>query len=559
VNVTTSSSNTLTLGGVVSGTGKSLTLTGPGTLVITNADTYSGSTTISSGILQLGKGGSTGSLANSLITNNGTGTLAIDQSGTATQGTTFSGTGVSGALTGSGGFTQMGGGTTILNAANTYTGATKVTAGTLSLTGSLSGSSVSTSGTATLSEASGGVIGGASSTFTQGSTGTSTLAGTNTYGGATLVSAGTLKVQSSGALNNSSSAITTISNGSTLQVDGGGLNLDNTIYLSGAGVSSVGGIYNTTGSNTLSGSIFATNNTATIAASASTTLTLSGTITAGASDGITDHVLTFNTPTSGAINVTGILEDNGATGGGVVVNGGVVTFSNSNNSYSENTTVSAGTLVVSNTSGSATGSGTFTLAAGATLAGTGAINSSGFTIGTSSSPVATVLVGQLSASDNNTTQTLTLTDAGSSTITNTNLVFNLNSMTNTGPTAGNQLNLGSTSDITFSNSTLTLNLTGASLVAADTSYVLITDSNGFNPATDGLTITNGVITGGLSIASNAFFGTPTNGYTTGFYNGSYLYVSGDSIDVMVVPEPSTWAVMIGGLALLILVQRRRNS
>jgi hypothetical protein len=68
-----------------------------------------------------------------------------------------------------------------------------------------------------------------------------------------------------------------------------------------------------------------------------------------------------------------------------------------------------------------------------------------------------------------------------------------------------------------------------------------------------------VITSGLSIAANAFFGTPTNGYTTGFYDGSYLYVNGDDIDVMVVPEPSTWAMMIGGLALLILVQRRRTS
>ena len=151
-------------------------------------------------------------------------------------------------------------------------------------------------------------------------------------------------------------------------------------------------------------------------------------------------------------------------------------------------------------------------------------------------------------------------DAGGSTISGANLVFNLNSMTNMGTNAGNQLNLGATADIAFSNTTLTLNLTNSSIVAPNTPYVLITDSAGFNPATDGLTIgSNGQITGGLSIAANTFFGTPSNGYTTGFYNGSYLFLTdgGTEIDVEVVPEPSTWAMILGGLALLILIQRRK--
>jgi hypothetical protein len=36
-----------------------------------------------------------------------------------------------------------------------------------------------------------------------------------------------------------------------------------------------------------------------------------------------------------------------------------------------------------------------------------------------------------------------------------------------------------------------------------------------------------------------------------------LYLSGNDLEV--VPEPGTWALMIGGLALLVVIQRRRNN
>ncbi len=114
----------LTVSGVVSGASM-LDKAGAGTLVLSASNTYSGATTIDAGTLQLGNGGTTGSIspANNL-TNNGA--LAINRSNTATQGSDF------GLITGTGGFTQAGGGTTILNLANTYTGATKISTGTLS-------------------------------------------------------------------------------------------------------------------------------------------------------------------------------------------------------------------------------------------------------------------------------------------------------------------------------------------------------------------------------------------------------------------------------------------
>ncbi|WP_163334167.1 autotransporter-associated beta strand repeat-containing protein, partial [Klebsiella aerogenes] len=42
--------------------GKSLTKAGPGTLILTANNTYTGGTTISAGTLQLGSGGNTGSI-----------------------------------------------------------------------------------------------------------------------------------------------------------------------------------------------------------------------------------------------------------------------------------------------------------------------------------------------------------------------------------------------------------------------------------------------------------------------------------------------------------------
>ncbi len=66
----------LTVGGVISGASKGLTLAGPGTLIVTATNTYTGNTTIGSGsTLQVGSGTTTGSITASpsiSIANNGT-------------------------------------------------------------------------------------------------------------------------------------------------------------------------------------------------------------------------------------------------------------------------------------------------------------------------------------------------------------------------------------------------------------------------------------------------------------------------------------------------------
>jgi len=112
----------------VPATTRGLNKLGANTLTLTGANAYTGPTIVSAGTLQIGDGGTTGSIAlGSAITTNGT--LAFNRSDTLTQGTDFVST-----ISGSGGVTQAGGGTLILNGVNNYTGATTVTAGTLTVT-----------------------------------------------------------------------------------------------------------------------------------------------------------------------------------------------------------------------------------------------------------------------------------------------------------------------------------------------------------------------------------------------------------------------------------------
>jgi fibronectin-binding autotransporter adhesin len=166
--------NNVTASGTISG-GSGLTKIGSGTLTLTGSNTFAGGTNVNAGSLQLGNGGTAGSLSTGSAISVGTGaTFTINQSDTVIQGTDFS----SAAISGNGGFTQAGTGTTVLNANNTYTGATNVTAGTLTVNGSLASSAVSVASGATLNG--NGTISGA--TTIDG-----TLAGTGTFTGAVTI------------------------------------------------------------------------------------------------------------------------------------------------------------------------------------------------------------------------------------------------------------------------------------------------------------------------------------------------------------------------------------
>jgi autotransporter-associated beta strand protein len=186
--------NTTVTGIISTGTG-GLVKNGGGTLTLTDSSTYTGTTVINGGTLQIGNGGNTGSIAgNSPITNNAALVFNLNDDPNPDH---FA----SNVISGTGSLTKLGSGTLILTGNSTYTGATVISAGTLQIgnntaTGALANTSgITNDGNLAFSRSNaltvGSLIGGAGN-LTQGGSGTLTLTNTNTYTGDTILAAGTL-------------------------------------------------------------------------------------------------------------------------------------------------------------------------------------------------------------------------------------------------------------------------------------------------------------------------------------------------------------------------------
>ncbi len=310
---------------IISGTG-TLTKGGSGTLILTGTNTYTGTTYINTGTLQIGNGGANGSLTGSIVNN---GALIFNRAGTLTYG---------GAISGSGTVTKSGTGTVVLTGNNTYTGITAISSGTLQIgnggsTGSITGNIINNglliinrSGTFTY----GSVVSGTGSVTING-TGTVIFTGNNTYTGVTTVSSGTLQIGNGGT---SGSVAGDVTNNAALIVNRSG-----TISYGGV-ISGTGSLTKTgtgtlilTGANTFSGGITVDNGTLQIGDGA--TGSVSCNITNNAS-------LVFNrtgTITYGSvISGTGTLTKNGS--GALILTG--------SNTFTGSATVSAGTLQIGN-------------------------------------------------------------------------------------------------------------------------------------------------------------------------------------------------------------------
>nr|WP_249151089.1 autotransporter domain-containing protein [Bradyrhizobium sp. JYMT SZCCT0180] len=139
-NLTVGSNNLSTeVSGVIQG-GGSLTKVGSGTLTLSGNNGLSGITTISKGNVQIGNGGTTGSLAGNVI-------FSTPNPGDPQASLVFNRSDYSqysGMISGSGKVVISGSGRTVLSGNNTYSGTTTVNAGTLDVQGGISSSSLVT-------------------------------------------------------------------------------------------------------------------------------------------------------------------------------------------------------------------------------------------------------------------------------------------------------------------------------------------------------------------------------------------------------------------------------
>jgi autotransporter-associated beta strand protein len=119
VNIHNTGSGTLTINAPVSGGAGILSKGGSGTLILTGTNTYTGVTNIF-GTLQVGAGGTSGTLGTGAVNNSGI--LAFNRSDAIT---------VPNLISGGGGVTKFGPEAVILTANDTYAGGTTITAGTL--------------------------------------------------------------------------------------------------------------------------------------------------------------------------------------------------------------------------------------------------------------------------------------------------------------------------------------------------------------------------------------------------------------------------------------------
>jgi autotransporter-associated beta strand protein len=174
-------SDTLSLSNAISGTG-TFTQAGTGTAILTGANSYTGATSISAGVLQIGNGGTTGTLGTNTVNNNAN--LSFNRSDSIT---------VSNSINGSGGVSQIGSGTTTLTAVDSYMGVTTVSAGTLSISIFNGGGTSSNIGAAS-NAAANIVLNGGTLRYTGAAINTDRLFSVGTSGGA-------LESSGSGALN----------------------------------------------------------------------------------------------------------------------------------------------------------------------------------------------------------------------------------------------------------------------------------------------------------------------------------------------------------------------
>jgi autotransporter-associated beta strand protein len=512
------------------GSSGALTESGPGTQVLSGSDSYTGSTIVSGGILKLAN---LYALSTSTVTVSGGGTLDLNGNAIANA---FATGGLSGTLTNTGSAVNISA-TTISDNGNTFAvnGTGNITMGTIAGTSgltlnkyggntlTLSGSADNTSlavnvnsGTVILSKS---VAGNAANTLT--------LAG------------GSAQLAGAAITGNHSQINNLVVNSGTFDLNGQNA-IDSTIGT----LAGTGGVI-TNNSSTSAAVLYVGAGGATVTGST----TFAGVIQDGSSN-----------------NVSVNFQGNGATSTRIITLSG-------NNTYSGATTIGAGTVIVT---GSLSGTVSTTVTSGATLEVDGLVNTGA--ANTMNGPGATLqgtgMVGAITANGGAVSPGLTGADSVSSSGTLTAAgAVNLSSTTNfnirvgvSSTTDSDQLAVTNGASVGL-NGTLNIAL-GAGLGALTSSgnpyslyYVILnggtsTISGGFSNFTIGGNAAN------VTSLGNGISQLSENGYTFDIsYDGTSSSLSGGDdvvLELTAVPEPETWAILLGGMGMLIAIQRARR-
>jgi fibronectin-binding autotransporter adhesin len=532
-------------------------------------------------VLQDGNANNTLTWANP-INNNGW-TVAVLQNA-ATSGTATAAT-MTGVISGSGGFAKLSAGLLVLSAANTYTGKTSITGGSVSVSSlnSVTGGNASSNLGAPATSANGTIdIGSGANAATLLYTGTGettdrvvNLAGTT--GGVTLDQSGSGLLRFSSALTATGSGAKTLTlQGSTagtgeiagaiVNYTGAGGPLATGVTKAGTGTWTLSGVNTYTGITTINGGVLSVSSLANggsnsgIGASTNVAANLvlgGGSLQYTGATVTTDRAFTLTASTTSTIDVStaaSTLTFTGSTAStsGALTKAGAGTLAITGSLANTGaTTVSGGTLQIGN--GNATGnlgSGNVSIGSGATLAFN---RSDAYTFAntTSGSGSLTVLSGTLTLSGSNTFTGNSRVGAGTLAITNASALLNstldLNALDSGtvsfsqnsklgGLSGSRNLDMGGrTLSIGNNNASTTFsgNLSNGSLTKIGTGLFTLTGSNSFAglaTISGGTLAVNGSLASGVAIDGGAFLG--GSGSISGVLSGAGIVSPGNSPGIL---------------------------
>lgn len=494
-----STTNAFTIAGSMqdgsNGTTKNFTKAGAGTLILTAASTYSGTTTISNGKLQLSSGndrlptGTTLLIQGQTASGGAAGSFDMNAKNQTVAG--LSGGGISGSGVTYGKITNSAAGTSTLTV-NPDNG---VTPSDTTFDGIIANGSAS-----------------ARVALTKAGSHQLTLTGVNTYTGPTTVTGGTLALSGNGTLGAQTAA---------LAIQGGTVDLGTTSQTVGAVTLTADGSALKNGS--LTGASYAVSNT-------------SGTTTISAN--LMGTGVSLTKTEAGTMTVAG------------------------NNSYTGNTNIKGGIAIIS-----------------------GSIAASSTTVGDTDSPTTAAKLiagssgmGEASVKDISAVTSSAViapgTDVNIASVLNTNglsltngahLAIDIGGTTVGGnvSTGYDRVNVLGALSADISGGVLDLTTLGQLSLAPDNELLFLVVNNGFDAASlpfssvtlNTVTVadTSAIVIGGVQF--KLVYDANYDG-TTGNYGGTAF--GGNDIALLAVPEPQTWAIIMSGGGILVLLQRRKT-